>query len=60
MEVPERDPFFYVDSDIEINGLEFMDNGSGNASLCIGTREGIVLWDINERERNTNATYEYM
>ncbi|CAI8498070.1 unnamed protein product [Pichia kudriavzevii] len=60
LEVPERDPFFYVDSDIEINGLEFMDNGSGNASLCIGTREGIVLWDINERERNTNATYEYM
>lgn len=58
METPERDPFFYIDSDIEINGLELARN-KGKTTLCIGTKEGILLWDINEWKRKCFPNFEY-
>lgn len=58
MEIPQRDPFFYVDSDIEINGLE-LSNRNGKTTLCIGTKEGIVLWDINDWKRKCFPSFEY-
>lgn len=58
METPTRDPFFYVDSDIEINGLEIA-NRNGKSMLCIGTKEGIVLWDINNWQRKCFPSFGY-
>lgn len=58
METPLRDPFFYVDSDIEINGLELA-NRNGKSMLCIGTKEGIILWDINNWQRKCFPSFGY-
>ena len=58
METPLRDPFFYVDSDIEINGLEIA-NRNGKSMLCIGTKEGITLWDINNWQRKCFPSFGY-
>ena len=61
MEVPQRDPFFYVDSDIEINGLELasVGKGHGQTSLCIGTKEGIIVWEIDQWGRRCFPKFEY-
>lgn len=58
LETPLRDPFFYVDSDIEINGMELA-NKAGDTTLCIGTKEGIVLWNINGWKRQCFPSFEY-
>ncbi|TID30723.1 hypothetical protein CANINC_000639 [Pichia inconspicua] len=57
METPERDPFFYVDSDIEINGLDVA-HRNGKSTLCIGTKEGIVFWDIDSRQRCSFPSFD--
>lgn len=59
METPFRDPFFYIDSDIEINGLELA-NRNGNTTLCIGTKEGIIFWDVNNWERKSFPSFGYV
>lgn len=57
LETPIRDPFFYVDSDIEINGLELA-NRNGKSTLCVGTKEGLIFWDVNEWKRKCFPCYE--
>lgn len=57
METPERDPFFYVDSDIEINGMDLAQR-NGKSTLCIGTKEGIVFWDIDSSQRCSFPSFD--
>lgn len=59
METPRRDPFFYVDSDVEINGLELANN-RGKSVLCIGTKEGMVFWDIDDWRRKCFPSFGYV
>ena len=61
VEIPQRDPFFYVDSDIEINGMEISCNENTNKSqLLIGTMEGVIVWDIDGWKRKCFPCFNYM
>lgn len=56
---PLNDPFYYLDSELEVCGLEVVSGGNGTCrSLVIGSEEGIVHWDIDSWKRRCFPSYE--
>ncbi|QPG75321.1 hypothetical protein FOA43_002673 [Brettanomyces nanus] len=58
---PLTDPFYYLDSELEICGLEVLGNsqyGDGRRSLVIGTEDGLVHWNIDSWKRRCFPSYE--
>ncbi|VEU22884.1 DEKNAAC103979 [Brettanomyces naardenensis] len=58
---PLTDPFYYLDSELEICGLEILGNSQyrdGRRSLVIGSEDGMIHWDIDSWKRRCFPSYE--
>lgn len=60
---PLNDPFFFLDSELAVCGLEVMDSnagrGGGHRSLVIGTENGLIHWDIDSWQRMCFPSCEF-
>ena len=59
---PQNDPFYYLDSELELTGLEIVnagnEYGNGQHSLVIGSDDGLIHWDIDSWRRRCFPSYE--
>lgn len=59
---PQNDPFYYLDSELELSGLEVVNGsdgyGDGQHSLVIGSEDGLIHWDIDSWKRRCFPSYE--